>query len=71
MSEKETRELYDRYVQARKLVGESTANLTYEKLVKQLDKQASQIMAQHAARAVEFSVVLKDDKVILKAKPRK
>ncbi len=71
MSERQTRDLFDRYVQARKLVGEATANLTYDKMVRTLEKQATQIMKQHKAKSVDFNVVLKDDKVILKAKPRK
>lgn len=71
MSEAQTRALYDRYVQARKLVGERTDNLSYDKLVSTLSKQAPAIMKQHNAKGVEFNVVVKGDKVILKAKPQK
>jgi hypothetical protein len=71
MTEKQTKDLYKRYVQARSLVGESTSNLSYDKLVRTLNKQAPKIMKQHKAKGVDFSVVIKDDKVILKAKPKK
>ncbi|HUH02252.1 MAG TPA: MXAN_5187 C-terminal domain-containing protein [Kofleriaceae bacterium] len=71
MSEGQTRALYDRYVQARKLVGERTDNLSYDKLVSTLSKQAPAIMKQHNAKGVEFDVVVKGDKVVLKAKPKK
>jgi hypothetical protein len=71
MSEGQARDLYDRYVQARKLVGERTDNLTYDKLMGTLNKQAPKIMKQHNARGVEFNVVVKDDKVVLKAKPKR
>jgi hypothetical protein len=71
MSETQTRQLFDRYVQAKKLVGEATDKLTYAKLLRTLNSQAPKIMQQHKARSVDFNVVIKDDKVILKAKPKK
>jgi hypothetical protein len=71
VSEKDARALYDRYVQAKKLVGDSVENLSYDKIVKTISTQAPRIMKQYGAKGVEFNVVLKDDKVILKAKPKK
>jgi hypothetical protein len=71
MSEDDSRKLYRRYVQARKLVGERTDNLSYDRLMRTLNKQAPQIMKQHSARGVEFGIVIKGDKVVLKAKPKK
>jgi hypothetical protein len=71
MSEQQARELHAKYVQARKLVGEKADDVTYEKLMATLHKQAPKIMADHKASGVEFNVVIKDDKVILKAKPKK
>jgi len=55
----------------RKLVGERTDNVSYNKLLRTLNKQAPQIMKQHGAKAVEFNVVIKEDRVVLKAKPKK
>jgi hypothetical protein len=71
MSEGESRQLFRRYVQARKLVGESTDNLTYDKLMRTLNQQAPQIMRAHEAHGVEFNIVIKNNKVVLKAKPKK
>lgn len=71
MNEKQTKDLYNRYVQARKLVGEPTDKLSYQKLVRTLNKQAPRIMKQHNAKGVDFNVVIKGDKVVLKAKPKK
>ncbi len=71
MTEKQTRDLYTRYKQARELVGESTKGLTYDKLVSTLNKQAPRIMEKHGASGVQFSVVLKGDRAILKARPKK
>lgn len=63
--------LYKRYVQAKKLLGEDTSKIKYEHIVQTVAKQAPHIMEQHKAREVEFAVVIKDDKVILKATPKK
>ena len=71
MDDRECRELYARYLKARQLVGESNDDVTYERLVSSLSKQASAIMNQHSARGVQFHVVVRGDKVVLKAKPLK
>lgn len=71
MDEQSTQELYKRFVQAKKLLGENTDNIKYEHIVATISKQAPGIMQQHKAKGVEFSVVIKDDKVILKATPKK
>ncbi len=71
MTEHQTRQLYDRYVKAKKLVGEDTGSLSYAKLLRTLNKQTPRIMKQHQAKSVEFNVVIKDDAVVLKAKPKK
>lgn len=70
MSAAESRDLYMQYIKARKQVGAST-NIPYERLMQTLNEQAPQVLKQHNAAAVEFRVEVKDDKVILKAKPKK
>lgn len=71
MSEAEGKALYQRYKKARELVGESTTGLSYNKLMNSLNKQAPQILKQHKAKGVSFDVVVKGDRVVLKAKPHK
>ena len=71
MDEKQCRDLYTRYIKAKKLVGEKTDGISYDKLVSSLGKQAPTIMKQHGARGVQYSVVVRGEKVILKAKPIK
>jgi hypothetical protein len=71
VDEKGAHELYKRYVQAKKLVGEDASGIKYEHIVNTIKKQAPKIMEQHKARGVEFQVVIKDNKVILKAVPKK
>jgi hypothetical protein len=71
MDDRQCRDLYARYLKARQLVGASNEDVTYEKLVSSLSKQATAIMSEHGARGVEFHVVVRGDKVVLKAKPLK
>lgn len=63
--------LYKRYIQAKRLLGEKTDHIKYEHVVATLARQAPAIMKKHGAKGVDFSVVIKDDKVILKATPKK
>lgn len=70
MNEDNARDLYRKYIAARKQVGEST-DVSYDKLMDSLRKQAPKVLQQHNASGVEFDVVVKDDKVLLKAKPKR
>jgi hypothetical protein len=70
MSEADVRTLYTKYTKARELVGEKSDASTYPRLLRTLREQAPKIMGQHNAQGVEFGVVIKDKKVILKAKPK-
>ena len=70
MSEDDTRALSTKFLKARSLVGEKNDDMTYDKLLRTLRHQGSKIMEQYKAKGVEFGVVIKDNKVILKAKPK-
>ena len=70
MTEKQCRELHARYAKARELVGDKT-DVSYDKLMTTLNKQAPAIMKEHGAKGVDFQVVVRGDKVVLKAKPIK
>ena len=71
MSVAESQALYKRYKKARELVGENTSNLSYDRLMRSLNKQAPKILRDYNATGVSFNVVVKGDRVVLKAKPRK
>jgi hypothetical protein len=72
MDESKMKELYQRYVAARRAVGDGGgAEVRYEQLVATVLKQGPKIIEQHQAREVDFQVVIKEGKVILKATPRK
>ncbi|MFH0900485.1 MAG: MXAN_5187 C-terminal domain-containing protein, partial [Pseudomonadota bacterium] len=69
VDEASAQELFRRYVQAKKLLGEDTSNVRFEHIVQTIAKQAPAIMERHSAKSVEFSVVIKDDRVVVKASP--
>jgi hypothetical protein len=71
MDDRQVQDLYKRYIQAKRLVGEDASRIKVENLVATINAQAPKIMNQYQAKAVEFSVVVKDNKVILKATPKK
>ena len=54
----------------RALVGERAGPGAYNKLLKTINAQAPKIMEQYKAKGVDFSVVVKDNQVIIKAKPK-
>ncbi|HWE24990.1 MAG TPA: MXAN_5187 C-terminal domain-containing protein [Myxococcales bacterium] len=63
------RKLYDTYLVARQRTGESTTGLTYESLASRLRTQVPELMARHKARNIEFKVVIKGGRAVLKAIP--
>jgi hypothetical protein len=64
--------LYRRYVQAKKTVGDAGAEgVQYNALVATVAKQTPAILQKYACSAVDFTVVIKDQKVVLKAVPKK
>lgn len=70
MTDAEVRSLYNNYVKAREMVGEKSDANTYAKLMKTIAQQGPKIMEQYKSKGVEFGVVVKDNQVILKAKPK-
>lgn len=71
LSEGQLRQLFDTYVMARKRTNESVAGVTFEGLSSTLRKQVPELMKKHEAKAIDFKVVIKDGKALLKAVPRK
>jgi hypothetical protein len=69
MSDQRLKQLYDVYMQAKKRTGESSS-LTMDALKKQIEKQIPAIKAKHNCQSVDFKVVLKDGKAMLKAVPK-
>ena len=69
MSDERMRRLYNVYMQAKKRTGERS-NISFESLKKQLNKQIPAIKKKHNCQNVDFKVVLKNGKAMLKAVPK-
>jgi hypothetical protein len=69
LSEQKLQQLHKVYVDAKKRTGEAST-LTLEALRAQVAKQVPVIRAKHNCEAVDFKVVLKDGKAMLKAIPK-
>jgi len=70
LSETQMRTLYDAYVAAKVRCKEDVSRLTYDALAKTVARQVPELMAKYKATAVEFKVVIKEGRVVLKAVPR-
>jgi hypothetical protein len=60
------RQIYAKYVEAKRSANESTAGVTYEKLAETLRAQASRLKASHPAKSIDYDVIIKDGKTLLK-----
>ena len=60
------RQVYAKYVEARRNNGESTAGLTYDSLAKNLRDTTEKLKTKSGGKAIDFDVVVKDGKTILK-----
>lgn len=69
LTEAKLRRLYNTYLGARKRCGEST-DLRFEDMAATLRKQVPRLMSKTGAGSVEFKVVIKSGKAVLKALPR-
>jgi len=69
MGDEKMKRLYSVYMQAKKRTGENT-NLSFDGLKKQLEKQIPKIKQKHGCNQVDFKVVLKNGKAMLKAVPK-
>jgi hypothetical protein len=69
ISEANLRRLYDTYLVARKRCGESTDGLSFDSMASRLRSQVPELMKKHKAKNIEFKVVIKGGKAILKAVP--
>lgn len=60
------RQIYQRYVEAKRQCKEQTAGITEESLAATLKNSAAKLAQQHRGKRVDFDVVIKDGKAILK-----
>jgi hypothetical protein len=60
------RQIYGQYVEAKRKANESTATITYDKIAANLRETAKQLKSKHKGRDVDFEVVLKNGRPMLK-----
>ncbi|MBL8914869.1 MAG: hypothetical protein JNM17_29460 [Archangium sp.] len=70
LSDTKIKAIYDAYVMAKKRCGEDTRAVTYDSVASSLKKQVPELMKSHNAKSVEFKVVIKDGKAVLRALPK-
>jgi hypothetical protein len=70
MSDADVNALYAKYIKAKQILGEEAGPGAYGKLLKTINAQAPKIMEQYKSKGVDFSVVVKDNQVIIRAKPK-
>ena len=70
LSDQKIKAIYDAYVTAKKRCNEDVSKLSIDSLASTLRKQVPDLMKQHGAKSVEFKVVIKDGKAILRALPK-
>jgi len=70
MTDADVNALYARYVRAKEMVGEKAGPGSYGKLLKTINAQAPKIMEQYKAKGVDFTIVVKDNQVVIRAKPK-
>ena len=70
MTDADVNALYANYVKAKEAVGEKAGPGSYGKLLQTINAQAPKIMEQYKAKGVDFQVVVKDNQVVIRAKPK-
>ena len=70
LSDQKLKAIYDAYVTAKKRCNEDTSKLSFDSVANTLRQQVPALMKQHNAKSVEFKVVIKDGKAVLRALPK-
>jgi hypothetical protein len=70
LSDDKLHQLYDVYMEAKKRCNEPTQGLTYEAVADTIKKQVPELIKKHNAKAIDFKVVIKGGRALLKAVPR-
>jgi hypothetical protein len=60
------KEIYSQYVAAKRQGNEPVDGLSYDKLRKSLERQAEQLRAAHGQRKIDFEVVTKDGRTLIR-----
>jgi hypothetical protein len=66
LPEQRLRQIYAKYVETKRSANESTAGVTYERLADSLRQQAAKLKATNPAKSIDYDVVVKNGKTLLK-----
>jgi hypothetical protein len=69
ISDANLRRLYDTYLVARQRCGEPITGLSFDSMATRIRAQVPELMQKHKAKNIEFKVVIKGGKAVLKAVP--
>jgi hypothetical protein len=70
LPEPQLRALYDALVEAKTRCNEDLSRVSYEALARSVEKQIPELKARFNAKSIEFKVVIKDGRAVVKAVPR-
>jgi hypothetical protein len=70
LAEPRLRAVYDAYLAAKKKCREDVSRISYESVADSLRKQVPELLQRHGARDVEYKVLVKDGKAVLRAVPK-
>jgi hypothetical protein len=70
LSDVRVKAIYDAYVEAKRRCNEDTSKLTVDSLAATLRKQVPTLLKKHQALGMDFKVVIKDGKAVLRAVPK-
>lgn len=70
LSEEKMKALYGAYLTAKKQCHEDVSKLTYEGLAASIKKQLPGLIQQHQAKSIDFKVVIREGKAVLRAVPK-
>ncbi len=63
------REIYEKFVDSRKLGGRKKKPVSFDKFVRGINRQAAQLRKSSGCAEIELRLVIKNDQVQLKARP--
>ena len=70
LSDAKLKTVYNAYLTAKKRCQEDTSKLSYEQVAANLRKQVPDLVKKAGAQGVEFKIIIKDGKAILRAVPK-
>ena len=70
LSEAKLRVIFDAYLDAKKRCREDVSKITFASVAAKLREQVPTLLEKHKVKSVEFKVVIKDGKAVLRAVPK-